>query len=107
MGSMLALIYLRDAGRRKPRSGIVHGLMGATGLGLLIIAIQGPRRGDEMGVGSFGFTAAVLFGLALAFGPLIPVSHRRLPQIASLILVTHAILAITGFVLFLAWISLR
>ena len=30
--------------------------------------LQGPRRGDAMGVGSFGIAAATLFGIALVLG---------------------------------------
>jgi hypothetical protein len=87
-------------------AGVTHGLIGAIGLGLLIIALQGPRRGDAMGVGSFGTVAAVLFAFALPLGPLIGLLARRAPRVAGLTVVTHASLAITAFVLFLAWVSL-
>jgi hypothetical protein len=59
-----------------------------------------------MGVGSFGMFAAVLFGLALAFGPLIRLLARRLPHVGGTIIAAHASLAITAFVLFLAWASM-
>jgi hypothetical protein len=73
---------------------------------MLIIALQGPPRGDAMGVGSFGLFAAVLFGLALAFGPLIPLLTRRLPGVAGAMVAVHASVAITAYVLFLAWASM-
>jgi hypothetical protein len=85
---------------------MVHGLTGAIGLGLLIFALQGPRRGDAMGAGSFGIVAAVLFGSALAFGPLIRLLRRRAAHVAGAVIATHASLAITAFVLFLAWASM-
>jgi hypothetical protein len=86
--------------------GIGHGLIGALGLGLLVIAIQGPRRGDAMGVGSFGLVAAVLFAIALVLGLVILSSRGRLPRLAGVVLATHASLAMTAFVLFMAWVSM-
>jgi hypothetical protein len=104
VGATLALLYLR--GVVKPIAGVLHGLLGVTGLGLLILALRGPRHGDAMGVGSFGITAAVLVGVALTIGPFIPLSAKRSPRVAGVVIATHATLAITGFVLLLAWTSL-
>jgi len=106
LGLTLALLYVRGTSPRSAVVGIVHGLTGAVGLGLLILALQGPRRGDAMGVGSFGIFAAVLFGLALASGPLMPLLARRAPHVAGAMVAIHASLAITAFVLFLAWASM-
>jgi hypothetical protein len=86
--------------------GVIHGILGAVGLGLLIIAIQGPRRGDAMGAGSFGVTASVLLAIALTFGLCIPLLATRSPRGTGVIIAAHASLAITAFVLFLAWASL-
>jgi hypothetical protein len=105
LGVILAMLHLRGASGRKPTLAVLHGLVGATGFGLLLIALQGPRRGDAMGVGSFGVTASVLFGAALAFGPFIPLSRRRSPLTTGVTIATHACLAIAGFVLYLAWVS--
>jgi hypothetical protein len=104
LGVTLALRYLR--GGRWPAIGVVHGLSGAAGLCLLVIALQGPRRGDAMGVGSFGAAAAVLLAIALTFGLAIPVAHKRAPRAAGIVLAIHASLAITGSVLYLAWVSI-
>lgn len=100
----LALRYLR--GGRIPIPGVVHGLVGAAGFGLLIVALRGPRRSDAMGVGSFGIVALVLFGIALTLGPFIPPLTRRAPRFAGLLLAVHATVAITAYVLFLAWASI-
>ena len=105
LGATLALRSIRGGGRW-PVFGIIHGLIGAAGLGSLVVALQGPRHGDAMGVGSFGVAAAVLFGIALVFGPFIPLSMKRTPRLAGLLIATHATLAITAFVLLLAWASL-
>jgi hypothetical protein len=99
----LALLFLR--GRRKPFLALVHGLVGAAGFGLLLLLLRGPRRGEAMGVGSFGEAAAVLFGVALVLGLLIALLRRRAPRVTSLLIASHSGLAVTGFVLFLAWVS--
>ena len=100
------MLYLRGTIGRKPALALVHGGIGAVGLSLLLVALQGPRRGDAMGVGSFGIMAASLFGIALAVGPAIPFLAKRFPRVTGVVIATHASLAITGFVLFLAWISI-
>ena len=86
--------------------GIAHGLAGASGLALLIGALQGPRRGDAMGVGSFGTAAATLFGIALTLGLLIPLLANRSTRVAGVIIAAHATIAVTAFVLLLAWASI-
>ncbi len=86
--------------------GVLHGLLGVAGFCLLLITLQGPRRGDAMGVGSFGAFAAVLFGIALTFGPFIPLLLKRAPRFGGLVIATHASAAIFGFVLLLAWVSM-
>jgi hypothetical protein len=107
LGIALALIHLRGSIAPKPGIGYIHGIFGTIGFGLLVIALQGPRRGDAMGAGSFGFTASIFFAIALAIGWFIPLLIRRLPHLISVTIVTHASLAVAGFVLFLAWRSAR
>ena len=102
----LALLYIRGASTRRPVVGVIHGVTGAVGFGLLVIALQGPRRGDALGVGSFGMFAAVLLAMTLAIGPCIPLLAKRSPRVAGVVVATHASLAITAFVLFLAWASM-
>jgi hypothetical protein len=59
-----------------------------------------------MGAGSFGIAAAALFGTALVLGLFIPALYRRSRRVAGIVIATHASIAVTGFVLFLAWISI-
>lgn len=103
-GTILALWHLRatDKGSRPPlAAGIAHGLMGTAGLVTLIFALRGPPRGVDAGVGSFGTIAAALFAGALVTG-LAVLSLRRKP----IVMAVHAGIAITGYVLLLAWNSL-
>jgi hypothetical protein len=98
-GSGLALWYLRGVSRPPFVAGIAHGLVGAAGLVVLVLALKGPPRGVQAGVGSFGTIAAVLFGGAVVSGVLI---LRRSPVVMAI----HAGIAITGYVLLLAWNAL-
>jgi hypothetical protein len=102
-GTALALWHLRatGAGSRPPAAaGIAHGVIGAAGLAVLLLVLRGPPRGVAAGVGSFGSTAAVLFGAALLAGLIVLWRRRTGPAVTMAI---HSGLAVTGYVLLLAW----
>lgn len=82
-------------------AGIAHGVVGAVGLLVLVLALRGPPRGVSAGVGSFGMEAAVLFAGAVLTGIIIVLLRRR-----AIVMAIHAGIAITGYVLLLAWDSL-
>ena len=101
---MLALWHLRatDEGTRPPfTAGVAHGIVGTVGFVLLLLALRGPLRGVAAGVGSFGTVAAVLFGGALLTGTALLLLRRK-----TMVMTIHAGIAITGYVLLLAWNSL-
>jgi hypothetical protein len=81
-------------------------LVGAAGVALLLLALRGPPRGVLTGASSFGWQAAVLLGTALMAGIAIAVLARRRPGAASGAIVVHALLAVTGYVLAIAYASL-
>lgn len=102
-GTGLALWHLRatDGASRPPvLVGIVHGVIGATGLVFFLLALRGPPRGVAAGAGSFGEVAAVLFALALAIGIVLLIRRRRGAFITMSI---HSAVAITAYVVLLAW----
>jgi hypothetical protein len=83
--------------------GASHGVLGAIGLIMLLLALRGPPRGEAMGVGAFGRIAAVLLAMALLAGLAILVvrlRHRRTP---GLLIGIHATLAISGVVILAAY----
>lgn len=103
-GTLLALWHLRatDAASRPPLvAGIAHGVVGAIGLAILLLALRGPARGVNAGVGSFGTMSAVLFAGGLLTGIVVLLLRRK-----TVMMAIHAGIAITGYVLLLAWNSL-
>ena len=105
-GTVLAFWHLRAAegvGRPPGWTGLAHGLGGAVGLALLLLALRGPPRAVAEGAGTFGTIAAWLFGAALLVGGLVWVRRRRGPMLTILL---HAVMAVTGWVMLIAWVSL-
>jgi hypothetical protein len=103
-GTGLALWHLRatEGGSGPPfAAGIAHGIVGAIGLFALLLALQGPPRGIGAGVGSFGPLAGVLFAGALLTGVAMLLLRRR-----AIVMAVHAGMAVTGYVLLLAWNAL-
>jgi hypothetical protein len=95
------LWHLRGGSRPPLVAAIVHGLVGAAGLVVLVFALQGPPRGIATGVGSFGTVSAALFAAALLAGIVLLMLRRK-----GIVMAIHAGIAITGYVLLLAWNSL-
>jgi hypothetical protein len=81
--------------------GIAHGGVGAAGLAILLFALRGPARGVEAGVGSFGLASAMLFAGAVLTGAVLLLLRRK-----KVVMAIHAGIAISGYVLLLAWDAL-
>jgi hypothetical protein len=104
-GSALAFLHLRAAKLPPWPVGALHGLAGATGLVVLILALQGPARGAEYGVSAFGPAAAALVALALVMGLVVLILARRFRRTSGLVIAVHSTIAVTAFVLLLAYVS--
>jgi hypothetical protein len=89
-------------------AGAAHGIAGAAGVVLLLMALRGPPRGVATGSSSFGLEAAVLLGAALLAGLAIVVLARQRVRERAVTgaMVVHALLAVTGYVLWVAYASL-
>jgi len=100
-------IGIRFLGGRRLLSraiGAVHGLLGASGLGALIFAlVSGAGAGDRYGTASFGPAAAILAALAVLVGAGIALLGRKAAPSIGLLIVVHASLAVTAYVLLLAY----
>ena len=100
-GTILGLLHLR-ATRPPLPFGIIHAIAGAVGLALLLPVAFGPPRGVAAGAGLFGPTAAWLLVAALLTGAVVLQRRRNGPVVMMAI---HAGIAITGYLLLLAWYS--
>ena len=107
IGVAIGIGFLVD--RRLPSRaiGAVHGLLGTSGLCALIFAIvSGVGTGDRYGTASFGPAAATLATLAALAGAGIALLGRRTPRSIGLLIGVHASLAVTAYVLLLAYVFL-
>ena len=105
-GTLLGLLHLRatDGATRPPvAAGVAHGLCGLIGLVLLLPVAFGPPLGAAAGAAAFGPVSAWMFAGALLSGAAILLRRRRNPAVLMAI---HAGIAITGYVMLLAWYSL-
>ena len=102
LGLVLVGLHAMRRGAALRLIGPLHGMLGALGLSLLLVALRGPARGVATGVGSFGVISAVLLGLALAAGLLVLATSRRRRD-PMLAIGLHATLAIFGIVLLAAY----
>jgi hypothetical protein len=104
IGVAIGIRFLGD--RRLPSRaiGAVHGLLGAAGLTALILALaSGVGTGDRYGTASFGPAAAILAALAALAGAAIALLGRRTARSIDLLIGVHAGIAVTAYVLLLAY----
>lgn len=106
IGALLAVMHFMKTGTALPPWPLaaLHTVLVLGGFGLLLLALQGPPHGVDQGVGSFGAVAAALFVVAAVFGGgLLAGRLRRKPPSTTLIGI-HAMLAVTGFVILMAYV---
>ncbi len=105
LGAVLAILHLRPDARRPHWIGrAAHGLLGVAGLVLLLglawqaagTVFPGPR-------GSLARSGLALIAAAMPLGLILWLGWRRLAPARSAVLILHAVLAITGYVLLSGW----
>ncbi len=101
IGTILAFWHLRasDEGTTRPPFliGLVHAMTGLLGLAALLLV---PNLGGGSG---FGKMAAWVFGIALISGVVVLLRRRNGP---AAMMAIHSSIAVTGYVLLLAWHAL-
>jgi hypothetical protein len=104
IGVAIGIRFLGD-GRLPSRAiGAAHGLLGASGVFALILALaSGTGTGDRYGTALFGPAAAILGALAALAGAGIALLGRRATRGIGFLIGTHASLAVTAYVLLLAY----
>jgi hypothetical protein len=108
IGVGIGIRFLGD--RRLPSRtiGAVHGLLGASGLSALVLAlVSGVGTGDRYGTASFGPAAAILAALAALAGAGIALFGRRAARSIGLLIGVHVSLAVTAYVLLLAYAFMK
>jgi hypothetical protein len=91
----VALLGLRLRGGNPPIAlALVHGLVAASGLVTLILAVAGGARGPAL-------TALILFGVAALGGFLLFSMHLRQKLLPVGLILVHALVAVSGYVVLL------
>ena len=107
IGLGLAVANLRPAGERPPLAArLAHGLLGALGLGVLLLTMGQPAAGANRGVAPFRLDAAVLLGAALLLGLGILAAVRTAPKFTGAAIALHAMVAMFGLAILAAYASL-
>ncbi len=104
LGALLAALVMRPNGKRPSwLVGAAHGSVGAIGLAVLILSLlRSEPRGVAQGVSMFGWDAVVLLGAALLAGLIVLLRRGK----SGLVLALHAVLAMFGDVILLAYVSI-
>ncbi len=80
-------------------------MLGAAGLGALLLTLGEPIHGVNAGVGTFRTDAVVLLGAALLLGLGILVMFRVAPKSAGAVIALHATIAMFGLAILAAYAS--
>jgi hypothetical protein len=106
-GFVLAALNLRGSDKAPPLLvRVAHGVLGAAGLGALLLTMGTPVQGASAGVGPFRMDAVVLLGAALLLGLGILATFRIAPKSAGAVIALHATIALFGLAILAAYVSL-
>ena len=106
LGSVLGTVHLRAEGTMVVPwpLGAFHGLLGVTGLGCLLVAMRGPPQGAAQGTESFELISVALIAAAAIFAAGFVAKLIFTGRRAGILIAIHAGLAVSGFVVLLAYI---
>ncbi|MEJ0048301.1 MAG: hypothetical protein WDN04_20880 [Rhodospirillales bacterium] len=108
LGMWLGSLHLvrEEPPRRLGGVGVVHGLVGATCVALLFLALRSPdRRGAAHGAGGFGWIAFWVLAATLAGGLTIFVTYLRGKPVSPTLVAAHATAGIAGAVMLAAYFA--
>jgi hypothetical protein len=105
LGAALFILQLRPGAVAAPWPlAALHGLLGLSGLGCLLLALRNSPLRPDHGTASFGVISAVLIAVAaLVGGGIFAVRLAKSGRAGTLIGV-HATLAVSGFVILAAYV---
>jgi hypothetical protein len=105
LGSVLAVWNLRPRIAPPPWPlAALHALVAIGGLLCLAFTLRGPPRGLDQGTAAFGIISAALIALAALLGGGMLMGRLRKRRPASTLIGVHAMLAISGFVILIAYV---
>jgi hypothetical protein len=107
IGLVLGSLYIlyESPPTRVMTIGWLHGVLGATGVIVLLLALRGPARGVAQGAGAFGWVSGAMLTATLAGGLLIVLIHMRRRAVPPLLIAMHGTLGVAGYVLLAAYFS--
>ncbi len=107
LGLSLALLHLQRPRGAPAALGALHGVLGASGVTLLLAAARPSAKAAAQGAGTFGFDATWLLSaaLVLGLGVLFLLRRGRRPQ-AGLVIALHGTIAVLGYVILAAYWSI-
>lgn len=106
LGLVLGLNYLRHE-RSKPALVGFHLLLGAGGLEVMAMLLHGTPNQPTSPQGGLLLPAAGFVMFAMMSGLVAPLIGRQSRRTMNVAVVVHVSLAVTGFVLLLAWVAQR
>ena len=91
--------------------GALHGLGGAAGVSLLVLALSRPSalhssHATKMGAGGFADASGALLCLAFAGGLVMLVANLRRRPIAGSLVAAHSVIAIIGYVILATYFTM-
>jgi hypothetical protein len=89
--------------------GVLHGLGGAAGLALLILALRNAPPSPhavKMGAAGFGLVSATLIGGAFVTGLVILSGHLFRRSISIGLVASHGLLAVVGYTLLVTYLTM-
>jgi len=102
LGVVMGIAYLRRR-RNSPVMIGVHLLLGAAGMEVIAMLLSGASEGSALPPTSLVRLAAALLVTALLTGLATPLVARGSRRTMNFALLTHAGVALSGFLLLLAW----
>jgi hypothetical protein len=106
-GVALAVLHFRAEGREHPPTALalLHGVVAVVAVLLLLIGIGATANGFAAGFSSLAIIALLLFALAALGGAYMFFGrHLRGEPLPTPVVVIHALVAVTGFVVLLAYV---
>lgn len=112
LGLLVTVWHILGTGgedRRGPPwpAGLLHGVVGVAGLAVFLLVLRTPREELLQEADKIGVNAVATLAVATLIGIAYPVLARRRVPFAPAAMMLHILVAVVGFVLFLAWMSVN